>query len=328
MKKLIYYPSFEIKHPDWLKFALLYIDELRPIIPQEGDKYLSADYREIIDKTDLIKQYRPDPTEGTPATLDAIEIVEKILQNPKRYSSSLGNSDFIEKWREDENQNYTIFEKKYTNAWEDFCIDNQLGKRNDEGIAVSRTLGLIYMSFLTNVISEAKNIPLVTDHQDLDNISILARITKSQTDEKINIAKGIIELKTPKNLEHISLETIINHRKGQGFKERLHAFHLDFEKYLIDLESGKAEKGFLDKRYEGVKEFNLALSLLGIELEVFCLSTWFVTTNPESWIARGIQFLTGTKTVIKGIQTVNKHWKHTKNTRFSRKYLADLSQLK
>lgn len=327
MKELLYYPSFEIKHPDWLKFALLYIDELQPIIPQEGDKYLSDDYKEIIDKTDLIRQYRPDIDDGTPATLDAIEIIEKILQNPKRYSSLLDGPDFIEKWKKNENQNYTIFEKKYTKAWENFCIDNQLGRINDEGIAVSRTLGLIYMTFLTNVISEAKDIPSVTDHQNLDSISILARRTKGQTDETINLAKGIINIKLPKKLTYISLEKIIEHRKRKDFKERLHAFHLDFEQYLIDLEHGNVGKGFLDSRYKGIKDFYLDLALLGMELEVFTLSSWLTVKNPENWFARSVQFLTGTSFLIKGVQTVNKYWTHTKNTRLSRKYLADLEKL-
>jgi hypothetical protein len=37
LKKLIYYPSFEAEDINWLKFALLYIDVLKPIIPRSGD---------------------------------------------------------------------------------------------------------------------------------------------------------------------------------------------------------------------------------------------------------------------------------------------------
>jgi len=33
MQKLLYYPNFEMKNENFLKFALLYIDEIRPIIP-------------------------------------------------------------------------------------------------------------------------------------------------------------------------------------------------------------------------------------------------------------------------------------------------------
>ena len=37
MKELIYYPSFEVRNREWLKFALLYIENLNPIIPESGD---------------------------------------------------------------------------------------------------------------------------------------------------------------------------------------------------------------------------------------------------------------------------------------------------
>ena len=33
MKSMVYYPGFEVQNEKWLKFALLYFEELRPIIP-------------------------------------------------------------------------------------------------------------------------------------------------------------------------------------------------------------------------------------------------------------------------------------------------------
>ena len=42
LKSLLYYPNFEIANKTWLKFALLYIDELRPIIPDMP--YREEDY--------------------------------------------------------------------------------------------------------------------------------------------------------------------------------------------------------------------------------------------------------------------------------------------
>ena len=38
MEELIYYPGFEVSNEDWLKFALLYLDKLNPIIPESGEK--------------------------------------------------------------------------------------------------------------------------------------------------------------------------------------------------------------------------------------------------------------------------------------------------
>lgn len=45
MKKVIYYPGFKAEDINWLKFALLYIDVLKPIIPYTGDAHLSDTFR-------------------------------------------------------------------------------------------------------------------------------------------------------------------------------------------------------------------------------------------------------------------------------------------
>lgn len=63
MKDMIYYPGFEVRDKTWLKFALLYFDCLRPIIPTtiapERD-YISDSFCIIMDETDLIQPYRPE----------------------------------------------------------------------------------------------------------------------------------------------------------------------------------------------------------------------------------------------------------------------------
>ena len=41
MNNSIYYPNFEIENENWLKFALLYVDTFRPIIPDERKNELS-----------------------------------------------------------------------------------------------------------------------------------------------------------------------------------------------------------------------------------------------------------------------------------------------
>ena len=51
MRSMIYYPGFEVQKDEWLKFALLYFEELRPIIPYmsvSDDKYLSTSAIHVI----------------------------------------------------------------------------------------------------------------------------------------------------------------------------------------------------------------------------------------------------------------------------------------
>ena len=64
MKELLYYPGFEIKNETWLKFALLYLDHISPIIPyinaSEKD-YLTPTFLKVKNNSDLISIKRPTP---------------------------------------------------------------------------------------------------------------------------------------------------------------------------------------------------------------------------------------------------------------------------
>lgn len=132
MQELIYYPGFEVRNPDWLKFALLYLDKLDPIIPHSGNAYLTAQYRKLMDEADLISSHRPSSSEGATATLDALDHIEKILKYPARYKSIFQNLNIVEVWKRPENQTWTLFEEKYTATWKSFCIENNLGRQSDE----------------------------------------------------------------------------------------------------------------------------------------------------------------------------------------------------
>ena len=77
MHRLLYYPNFEIQDENFLKFALLYIDEIRPIIPRGVESSLSGSMKDIIKSTDLIKPYAPDYTQGDLASEAAIKHLEQ-----------------------------------------------------------------------------------------------------------------------------------------------------------------------------------------------------------------------------------------------------------
>ncbi len=156
MENLIYYPGFEIRDTDWLKFALLYIDRLNPIIPHSGDKFLTDLHYKLSNYTDLIEPHRPSIEEGKNATFDALDVIEKILKNPSRYFRIFGIHNVVERWRYPENQNYTLFEDKYTYEWEQFCKKENFANPSSLGIRIPKELGLIYMSILAQTIADSR----------------------------------------------------------------------------------------------------------------------------------------------------------------------------
>ena len=181
MKELIYYPGFEVQDHDWLKFALLYVDELSPIIPSSGDPYLTDLTHKLEGETDLLVRHRPTYNKGLLATEDAVDHIERITQYPNDYSQLFGAHDFLEIWRLPKTQNYTILREKYTDSWKNFCVENRLGKCNDLGISVNRQLGFSYMTILSHIIADSRGISPMTDYRNLDRLAILTRRPSDNT---------------------------------------------------------------------------------------------------------------------------------------------------
>jgi hypothetical protein len=112
MRQVIYYPTFEVGNEEWLKFALLYLDTLDPIIPHAGDVYLSHRFRQLVSETDLIHIHRPEYSEGFKATLDTIDNIEKVLKNPDRYESIFGTPNVVKIWKNRKKQVAKLFSDK------------------------------------------------------------------------------------------------------------------------------------------------------------------------------------------------------------------------
>src|SRR3712207_3641146 len=110
MRELIYYPDFEVKDANWLKFALLYLRRLDSIVPETANENLSELYRKLRSETDLLALHRPDPEEGRDATRDAIGYAEDILKHSTLYDIS---QEELESWRRPEKHDYILWRAKY-----------------------------------------------------------------------------------------------------------------------------------------------------------------------------------------------------------------------
>ncbi|MDD2654803.1 MAG: hypothetical protein PHI86_06845, partial [Candidatus Omnitrophica bacterium] len=247
MENLLYYPSFEIQNENWLKFALLYIDKLKPIVPFSGDKYISEYSRVIYNESDLLESYRPEYSEALKATLDALDILEKILANPQRYSPVFRSSQIDEVWRNPKRYHNTLFRDKYTDELESFLIKNRLGEKSLEGINLSRELAVLYMTIFAQAISDSKSLSPITDVSDLDRFSIFVRHKNQIEKEKFIIAQKIFEIKLPEKIERIPIEQILALRKKDDFKTKLKAFHKSLKDFLEGEDEDKSANKFIEK---------------------------------------------------------------------------------
>lgn len=239
MHSMIYYPGFEIENEKWLKFALLYFEELRPIIPYMNvpeHMYLSDTTREIIDKTNLIRPYRPTYDEGYCASVIACKEFEEYLKNPTRYSYAFTKKhtvDMASQWKNEAMQTCSLYEGKFSNEFHKYCLENGIARPFESGIMISKDLAFVYMSLLADVISKSQEIEMFTDINQYDNLLLIndKQIAYSQK-LQYKIAKTQIEFAVPTKIEHIPLDTIIKLRNNRDFKGCRTAYVKEMEKYL------------------------------------------------------------------------------------------------
>ncbi|BCJ92887.1 hypothetical protein acsn021_04560 [Anaerocolumna cellulosilytica] len=245
---MLYYPGFEAQDINWLKFALLYLDEIRPIIPMipyDKETYLSSHTIQIIDETNLIRPYQPDYDEGAWASQKAIEEFEQYLQYPHRYGGRFGhpyhntNSYTIrDKWRNRSTQNYTLYNGKFSQDFHDFCILEGIASECDFGIKINEDLAYLYMSFLAERISILQEMDSITDSSKYNNL-LLNRNKKiaKRNHLELQYAQSNIEINLPKNISQIPLNTIIELRSSNDFNQLRYAYVSEIKNLIVAKEN-------------------------------------------------------------------------------------------
>lgn len=328
MKELLYYPGFEVKDENWLKFALLYIRKLDSIVPVRGDSYLSNLYYDINNQTDFFHSIRPDYEEGINASIDALEQLEKILRSPSRYHRTFNAYSFKEKWMDKSYQDYILFYEKYTYEFERFCLDNKIAHRCDEGVKVPSELAYIYMGQLSSVISDKRGLEAITDYSELDRLNIFTRRTSYNAKRKITIARNTINLYLPKSFKEISFEDIIRLRNSKNYHDALNAFHYHLDIYLDSLGNSDGNAyDFLDSLNYSLKNLGCELTKLTAEIIGFVIGVWALINSQNneylSYLGNAATF----GSIGAASVQISSEWKNSETNRFAKKYLANLSQL-
>ena len=244
MKSMIYYPGFEVRNINWLKFALLYFDELRPIIPDipaPEHFYLSKNAIRVMGETDFIRPYRPDYKEACNASAIACEEFDRYLQNPKRYSyffTKTHNINMMDIWRNPFHQICKLYDGKFSSVFHDYCIENGIAVPFSGGIIISKDLAFVYMSFLADVISKKMEYEMFTDHREYDDLLLKndQNLMDAQ-DCRYKIVREEIEFSVPTNINKIPLEDIIRLRNDRNFDNYRRAYVKEMQKYLKARES-------------------------------------------------------------------------------------------
>jgi hypothetical protein len=325
MERLIYYPGFESTNEDWLKFALLYIDKLSPIVPPRLHKKYSSLYSQITSESDLIVQHPPAYQDGYLSALDTIEILKRIEADPYSFDQFFKDANVVRAWRSKNIQNYTLYREKYSHELAHYCVENGYATENDNGIRIPESLGILYMTVLANRIADDKNISPITDYTQLDDLSFFLKKTAPVvTAETVN-AKGIISLKLPAKINKLKLGDVLKLRNSNGFKENQAAFHKELKSFLAKLETGDYSGDFIDKYNKAGASFTEQILAGGSDVLTVGLGTWMLLSKVAPGLDEVLKVATAaTGVVIKQGFSISKAWKNTQQDRNCRRYLASL----
>lgn len=225
MHKLLYYPDFEIQDQNFLKFALLYIDEIRPIIPDCARQTLSDSMHNIIHNTDLINPYAPNYQSGYMASVAAINYLEQ-RNTVEKYSLFRQKNIGLR-------HNCTLYSDKYTFEFENYCLENVFGERCNEGILLNEDVAYAYMSILAEIISKETETDMITDNVKYADATLkFCSRFKPKTIDRLSLIQKEIQFYVPYDMRNIPLDEFINLRADSKFEKARKNFAIELNAVL------------------------------------------------------------------------------------------------
>lgn len=326
MENLVYFPTFEPPSPNWLKFALLYVDNFNPIIPYNRRNELSIDYQRIIDNTDLIEPYSPNYNQGDRASLKATEFIEKLEQAPYRYSNMFNRVNILRNITDPSRRNFKIYKEKFSMNWEDFCIANNYGKKDNTGILVSEELAFIFMTFLAEEIAFEEGKSIITDNNRFDNFLNYNRAIPRATINRQNFAQGVLTLTVPRNISEIPIENIIRFRNQN--REKIKAFNSELNNSINNVQQGITEREFVDRFNDIYSELTSEILTQGFGVATIPLATYILLQNSAATTPEYVnQIIGGLGIILAAKAAIGTKWKEITNRHNCKRYLTNLQRL-
>ena len=326
MHRLLYYPNFEIQDQNFLKFALLYIDEIRPIIPDRIIESLSYSMQNILSDTDLINPYAPNCENGYLASIATIKYLEEKTKYD-RYGEALQRRDFVK-------YNYTLYSDKYTYEFENYCLENNLGERCNEGILLSEDVAYAYMSILAEIISKETETDMITDMAKYSDPVIRRpdRISRSIID-RLGTIQREIQFYVPVDMYRIPLQEFIKLRSDYKFETARRNFVAELNAVLDSYDTNVLEVDLYNvmeckqEIYGLLKKVFVSFAVVIAGVHSFRNMCAAETGTLDFWTNVGsIGINAGT--LKNNCYEAREYAKRIERKRQARKYLAKLNQLR
>ena len=327
MKKFLYYPNLEPPNTEWLKFSILYLEKFESIVPYGRQHLISDDYRRLSNETDLVELYSPEYMQGERASIKSIEEAQKFLNTPYERSPLMNRINVQRSWKDERNWTYQIFSEKFSHQFGEFCENEQIGRRNGEGLILPKELAFLFMTHLAKEISYERNGSIITDNIEFDNFSNYSRVFNPEIRNRNKFMKGIINLLVPANISEIGFDRLIEFRNQN--RERITAFNNQINLLEESIGDGVTEKQFINSFNDIYSDLTQEIVLMGIGLASIPFATYMLISNPQALSAEYSKEILGALGIgIGGTYAVKKALFDTREKRLCKKYLTNVERLK
>jgi hypothetical protein len=231
----LYYPHIDLRNKNWLKFAFLFWDKISRIVPEGVQPSDDEDIIRILNETNFIDNYSPDPWDVSVTFSSFSHILENLLHNPESYYNSEEMEMIRHTSRRIQHRNALLSNMRLDSNQGDFSyihmlkMDRRLldslismgfakeGRENWEGwIKVNSILGLSYMTFLANSISHNNSLPIVTDNETYysqSNFFKLNRGNRHNNEFEYRLGNLLIANYIPEDINSVTFDQLIKFRK-------------------------------------------------------------------------------------------------------------------
>lgn len=327
MESLIYYPTFEPPNETWLKFALLYFEEFKPIVPYGNRDELSDNFKKVMDNSDLVTLYSPEYEDGYHASLNAIEEADRILKAPYERSHLFKEINLRRKWENPNNWSFEVYKGKFSNDWLDFCRDNNIGKETQNGILLPEELAFIYMTYLAKGIAFKESAAIITDNNAFDSFTNFSKSGNLRAIRRHDFAKGIVNLLVPQNLHKISITKALKFRRDS--RELIKAFNSELDNVQHKISEGYSGQDFIDKYNKTSSDIGFEILKFGVGLAAIPFAFYALIENPNALTPSYVKEVFGAiGAVLGGTYGLHKGLRDTTTKRYCKKYITNLERLR
>ncbi|NME66496.1 hypothetical protein [Flammeovirga aprica] len=327
MKKYLYYPNLEPPNTEWLKFAILYLENFESIVPYQRQHLVSDEYRRLQDETDLVSMYSPEYNQGYRASLKAIEEADKFIDKPYQRSHLFRRVNLQRDWRNRENWNYQIFSEKFSNEWAEYCEDKGIGGKNEEGLMLPKELAFLFMTYLAKEISHERNGSIITDNIEYDNYTNYERIHNPIESSRNKFLMNLMNFLIPANISDISIKDLIKFRNKN--RERIKAFNRQIDLVEDSISNGLSERDLIEGFNDTYSGLTKEILLFGVGVASIPFAGYLLINNPVALTAEYAKEIIGAMGIgFGGTFAINNALYDSSDRRMCKKYLANVRRIK